>query len=102
MCVFKKIALGEKMLVGILKKMCSDAGIMEKKQISVIKTMCTNLLHSGVAPNIIQQLSRVKDQMVRLTSKWGFMLHNMAVQKPAPTATHFTLTADSEAEPECY
>ena len=54
--------MGENLLGNIMKRMCEATGIHGKKtNHSVRKTSISNLLHAGVAPTLIQQLSGHKN-----------------------------------------
>ena len=55
---FKRQPMGQNYLGKIMKDMCNGAGIPGRKtNHSIRKTMCTTLLHAGVNPNLIAQLS---------------------------------------------
>ncbi len=55
-------AMGKNYIGKIMKEMCLSAGIKgNKTNHSIRKTMCTNLLHAGVPPTLIQQLSGHKN-----------------------------------------
>ena len=55
---YKNAPLGEKELSKILKSICQNASIPGRKtNHSVRKTTVSNLLHAGVAPNMITQLT---------------------------------------------
>jgi hypothetical protein len=59
---YKKAAMGKNHLGKIMKEICAAAGLKGKKtNHSIRKTMCTNLLHAGVPPTLIQQLSGHKN-----------------------------------------
>ena len=55
---FKNNPMGQNKLANVVKTMCSKAGIAGKKtNHSMRKTAITNLLHAGIPPTQVQQLS---------------------------------------------
>ncbi len=55
---FKDAPLGKNSLAKFMKQITDHAGLVGKySNHSLRRTMCTNLLHAGVAPNTIAQLS---------------------------------------------
>ncbi|XP_069130277.1 uncharacterized protein [Argopecten irradians] len=65
---FKNQPVGRNKLGVMMKTMASNAGLTGKKtNQSLRKTLCTKLLHSGVAPTTIMQLSGHKNVNVTST-----------------------------------
>ena len=59
---YSRMAVGEHELARIVPLMAKSAGIPGKKtNHSIRKTMCTNLLHAGVPPTVVAQLSGHKN-----------------------------------------
>ena len=59
---YKCSPLGKHSIDSFMKKMCEASGIKGKKtNHSLRKTTCTKLLHAGVAPTLIQQVTGHKN-----------------------------------------
>lgn len=102
-CWFKSQPMGEHNIRGLMKTMAEKAGLQGRKtNHSARKTTCTKLLHSGIAPTVIQQLTGHKNvQSINNYARASLQMQEQMSDilsdnyNPAPRALQTTSTPTS-------